>query len=107
MKYIKRLILVLFCFFLLGSTLLWQRNERDYALTEAISRNDIAKVEKLLDAGVDPNALWSGYDLKATAYRLMGRDPFDGGPLHSDYRMIRWTQNPQMRQLLIAHGARP
>lgn len=107
MKYIKRFVLVLLSFFLLGSALLWQRNERDYALAEAVAKNDTARVIKLLDAGANPNALRSGYNLKATAYRLVGRDPFYGGPVRGDYRIIKWVSNPQMRQILIEHGAQP
>ena len=107
MKHVKRLLLVLLCFFLVGSALLWQRNERDYALSEAVAKNDTARVIKLLNAGANPNALWSGYDLKATAYRLVGRDPFDGGPVRDDYRIIKWAPNPQIRQILIEHGAQP
>ncbi len=108
MKPIKILSLGFLCFFLMGSALLWKRNERDYALTEAISKNDIAKVQKLLDAGADPNAPWSGYDLKATAYRLVGRDPFDDhSPDRDHYRILYFTANPQIRRILIKHGARP
>ena len=107
MKHLKIFLLVTLCLLVGASAFTWQHNERDYALSEAASREDIAQIQKLLDAGANPNALWSGYDLKATAYHLVGRDPFDGGPVRQDYRIVRWTQNPKIRQLLIKHGARP
>jgi hypothetical protein len=39
----------------------WNRQERDYALTDAVGRRDIPAIRKLLEAGASPNARWSGY----------------------------------------------
>ena len=108
MKHLKIFFLTIVCLLAGASALTWQRNERDYALTEAIGRNDITKVQKLLDAGANPNAPWSGYDFKATLYRLLGRDPFnDHSPDRDNYRILYFTSNPQIRRILIEQGARP
>jgi len=39
----------------------WNRQERDYALTDAVGRRDIHAIQQLLEAGASPNARWSGY----------------------------------------------
>jgi len=39
----------------------WQRQERDYALTDAVGRRDIPAIRRLLEAGASPTARWSGY----------------------------------------------
>ncbi len=39
----------------------WSRQERDYALTDAVGRRDIPAIRELLEAGASPHARSSGY----------------------------------------------
>ncbi len=75
----------------------WNRQDRDYALTEAVSRRDIRKARQLLEAGANPNARWSGYSWRDRLDGLLHRtDRADNctvvwwaRQVHDDAAMVR------------------
>ena len=106
-----RFLKMLSCLFILALTITgvfaWQHNERDYTLSEAVSHNDIVRVQKLLEAGADPNVQWSGYRWQERLTILRGRDPWSDGPLDKRYNVVNYTNDPKIKALLLAHGATP
>lgn len=84
-----------------------RQNERDYSLSEAVSNRNYARAEQLLKEGANPDAPWSGYELKHRIPMLMGKDPWDGKPIGRSYNLVNYSSDPKMKALLLKYGAKP
>ena len=107
MRTLKIIIAIFFLILLVSIPVLWQRNERDYTLSEAVSNQDYARAEKLLRDGANPDVPWSGYNFREQLYFFLGRDPWSGGPLTRKYNLVNYTNDSKMKALLLKYGAKP
>src|SRR5437773_1639277 len=69
----------------------WNQNERNYALSEAVGHQDVARVRRLLEAGANPNAPWSGYSWRDYLDRMLRRGPWADG----DLTILQWAGAPE------------
>ena len=75
------------------------QSELNYDLSEAVGRRDIVSVQRLLKAGANPDAPWSGYSWQDQFRRMFHIAPFE-----TDISIIQWVEgsmsNTEMTSLL-------
>ena len=107
MRTLKIIVAIFVLILLVSIPVLWQRNERDYTLSEAVSFRDYTRAEKLLRDGANPDVPWSGYNFREQFYFFLGRDPWTGETLTRSYNLVNYTHDLKMKKLLLKYGAKP
>src|SRR3989442_15772274 len=74
----------------------FRRSDLNYSLSDAVGRGDITAVKRLLEAGAEATAPWSGYRLRDQIDRLLHH----GIWAECDPTILEWTRGMADRKAI-------